>query len=176
MANKNPPSSRMGSDPLSWIRNTRDDETQAQETALPEQPATPTRTARPKMETVVLPDPAPVKPAEPAPKAQAKEHPAAATPQIPLDADQLQQMLQAMLAGGTAPAKRGRPRSNFREVTKASQEGLPEHWTRATFIVQEDLLDTLKDYAYTERITIRDAVQEALTQYLQGKKVIRRKR
>ncbi len=174
MANKNPPTSRMGSDPLSWIRNTRADEPEAQDAQVPEQPAAPSRAARPKMETVVLPDPVPAKAAEPAPKPQPKEQPAAA--QMPLDAEQLQQMLQQMLAGNGAPAKRGRPRSNFREVTKASQEGLPEHWTRATFIVQEDLLDTLKDYAYTERITIRDAIQEALTQYLQGKKVIRRKR
>ena len=38
----------------------------------------------------------------------------------------------------------GRPKTQFREITKSSQEGTKENETRATFIVREDLLDKLK--------------------------------
>ena len=76
---------------------------------------------------------------------------------------------------GMAP-RRGRPRTNLREVTKSSQEGLPENWTRATFIVRETLLEDLKDCAYTRRKTIRDVLDEALTAYLSGQELLRRPR
>lgn len=68
----------------------------------------------------------------------------------------------------------GRPRTINREYTKSSQEGLQENWTRATFIVREDLLEKLKDLAYTNRTTIKDEINQALAEYLKDKEVIRR--
>jgi hypothetical protein len=68
----------------------------------------------------------------------------------------------------------GRPRTIDREYTKSSQDGLQENWTRATFIVREDLLEKLKDLAYTNRTTIKDEINQALAEYLKDKEVIRR--
>ena len=69
--------------------------------------------------------------------------------------------------------KVGRPRT-LPDREKSSQEGLPEQWTRATFIVREDLLETLKDLAYTNRTTIKEEINQAIAEYIQGKEVIKR--
>ncbi len=71
-------------------------------------------------------------------------------------------------------AKIGRPRTIYREYEKTSQEGLRDGYTRATFIVREDLLKKLKDYAYTERKTLKDTVNKMLAEFLEGKEVIER--
>jgi len=71
--------------------------------------------------------------------------------------------------------KVGRPRTIYREYEKTSQEGLREGYTRATFIVREDLLKKLKDYAYTERETLKDVVNKMIAQFLDGKEIIERK-
>ncbi len=68
----------------------------------------------------------------------------------------------------------GRPQTIRRDYDKSSQEGLPEEWTRATFILREDLLKKLKDYAYTERKTIKDTVNEMVEEYLKDKEIIER--
>ena len=60
------------------------------------------------------------------------------------------------------------------EYEKTSQEGLQDNYTRATFIVREDLLKKLKDYAYTERETLKDVVNRMLTEFLDGKEIIER--
>ena len=70
--------------------------------------------------------------------------------------------------------KVGRPRTIYREYEKTSQEGLRDGYTRATFIVREDLLKKLKDYAYTERETLKDVVNKMLAEFLEGKEVIER--
>ena len=70
--------------------------------------------------------------------------------------------------------KIGRARTSQREYEKSSQENLPENWTRATFIVREDRLKRLKDYAYTDRRTLKDIVNEMIDQYLEGKEIIDR--
>lgn len=62
----------------------------------------------------------------------------------------------------------GRPRTNKRVITKSSQENLPENWTRATFIVREDLLSAFKDRSTEEGITLKEAVNAALERYLDG--------
>ena len=62
--------------------------------------------------------------------------------------------------------KRGRPKEIHRTITKASQNGLHEGWTRATFIVKEDVLAKLKDRAYLDRRNLKDVVSEALEHYL----------
>ena len=70
--------------------------------------------------------------------------------------------------------KVGRPRTIYREYEKTSQEGLRDGYTRATFIVREDLLKKLKDYAYTEREKIKDVVNKMLAEFLEGKEIIER--
>jgi hypothetical protein len=58
--------------------------------------------------------------------------------------------------------KRGRPQTSQREVTKSSQEGTKENETRATFIVNEELLEKVKALAYWERLKIKDVLNSAL--------------
>lgn len=54
------------------------------------------------------------------------------------------------------------------EKAKGSEKGLTKEWTRATFIVETETLETLKDYAYTERLTMKEVVQMALDQFIDG--------
>ena len=58
--------------------------------------------------------------------------------------------------------KRGRPKTVFKEITKSSQEGTKENETRATFILNEDLLEKLKAIAYWDRVLIKEVVNSAL--------------
>ena len=51
-----------------------------------------------------------------------------------------------------------------------SSKGLPKGWTRATFIVRQDLLHRVKRAAYWDRKQIKDIVTEALDAYLVDKK------
>ena len=48
------------------------------------------------------------------------------------------------------------------EKKKPAKTTEPAEYQRATFIVRRDLLDMLKDYAYTERREIKDVVNELL--------------
>ena len=50
-----------------------------------------------------------------------------------------------------------------------SKAGLPPGWTRATFIVREDLLEKVKNLAYWDRKEIKEVVTQALERYLKGK-------
>jgi hypothetical protein len=52
-----------------------------------------------------------------------------------------------------------------------SQAGLPEGWTRATFIMRAEHLEKLKALAYWDRKQIKEVVDEALEAYFKGKKV-----
>jgi hypothetical protein len=54
--------------------------------------------------------------------------------------------------------------------TSTSSKGLPEGWTRATFIVRQDLVHKVKRAAYWDRRQIKDLVTEALDAYLADKK------
>ena len=65
--------------------------------------------------------------------------------------------------------KRGRPKNEELIRDNPAQEGLTADWTRATFIVRTELLEKLKDYAYTERIKLKEAVDQALTDFLRDK-------
>ncbi len=49
---------------------------------------------------------------------------------------------------------------------KSTQQGLKENWTRATFIVNEAVLEKLKDIAYIERKKIKEVVNEAFVSRL----------
>jgi hypothetical protein len=54
--------------------------------------------------------------------------------------------------------------------TSTSSKGLPKGWTRATFIVRQDLVQKVKRAAYWDRRQIKDVVTEALDAYLVDKK------
>jgi hypothetical protein len=70
--------------------------------------------------------------------------------------------LNSLLGDQTETVKRGRPQIVFKEITKSSQEGTKENETRATFIVNEELLDKLKAIAYWERKLIKEVINSAL--------------
>jgi polyhydroxyalkanoate synthesis regulator phasin len=58
--------------------------------------------------------------------------------------------------------RRGRPVTQTKKITKSSQEGTKENETRATFIINEELLDKLKAIAYWDRLLIKDVINSAL--------------
>lgn len=62
--------------------------------------------------------------------------------------------------------KVGRPVTNTRDITKTSQKGIKEGETRATFILQEELLEKVKAIAYWERILHKDVINTALEEYI----------
>jgi len=70
--------------------------------------------------------------------------------------------LSSLLGDQPEKPKRGRPVTQTKEITKSSQEGTKEKETRATFIINEDLLDKLKAIAYWDRVLIKDVVNTAL--------------
>lgn len=70
--------------------------------------------------------------------------------------------LNSLLGDQPEKPKRGRPVTQTKEVTKSSQEGTKENETRATFIINEELLDKLKAIAYWDRVLIKDVVNTAL--------------
>ena len=55
-------------------------------------------------------------------------------------------------------------------ITKTSQEGTKENETRATFIVNEDLLEKIKAMAYWERKLLKDiinsSIEDTLAKYI----------
>ena len=67
------------------------------------------------------------------------------------------------------PRPVGRPKSNHRVITKSTQQGLPDGWTRATITVREEVLEALKRAAYWERKTIKTIIDTALATHLDGK-------
>jgi hypothetical protein len=71
--------------------------------------------------------------------------------------------LSSILGDQPQQPRRGRPRTNFREITKSSQEGVRLNETRATFIIREDLLDKIKAIAYWDRLTIKQFMDSALS-------------
>jgi len=77
--------------------------------------------------------------------------------------------LNSLLGDQPEKPKRGRPVTQTKEITKSSQEGTKENETRATFIINEELLDKLKAIAYWDRVLIKDvvntALQETVTKY-----------
>ena len=56
-----------------------------------------------------------------------------------------------------------------------SAKGLPEGWTRATFILKQKYLEDLKNIAYWERETIKTVLDVALERFLNGKNIPPRK-
>lgn len=70
--------------------------------------------------------------------------------------------LSSLLGDQPEKPKRGRPKTSTKEITKTSQDGTKEFETRATFIINEGLLEKLKAIAYWDRLLIKDVVNPAL--------------
>ena len=58
------------------------------------------------------------------------------------------------------------PKAAKKEITKTSQIGTKEKETRATFIVNEDLLEKMKSLAYWDRMLIKDIVNNAFEEHI----------
>lgn len=61
---------------------------------------------------------------------------------------------------------KGRPRKADLVRDNSVQDGLTEEYTRATFILRVETLNDLKDYAYTHRITIKEALETVIAKYM----------
>ena len=66
--------------------------------------------------------------------------------------------------------KRGRPKSSTRIISKSSQEGTKEGYTRATFIMREDYLKRIKAQANREQKEIKQVLEEVLAGHFKKKK------
>ena len=74
--------------------------------------------------------------------------------------------LSSLLGNQEGKPKRGRPVTQHKVVTKESQRGTKENETRATLILNEELLEKLKAIAYWERSLIKEVVGTALGGYV----------
>lgn len=79
---------------------------------------------------------------------------------------EIKNAIDTLISGEAKFTNKGRPRTNFKEITKTSQEGTKENEIRATFIVNEDILAKLKAVAYWDRLTIKEVIHDALTEYI----------
>lgn len=70
--------------------------------------------------------------------------------------------LSSLLGDQPEKPKRGRPKTSTKEITKTSQDGTKEFETRATFIINEELLEKLKAMAYWDRVLIKTVINTAL--------------
>lgn len=70
--------------------------------------------------------------------------------------------LSSLLGDQPDKPKKGRPVTQTKKITKSSQEGTKENETRATFIINEELLEKLKAIAYWDRVLIKDVINTAL--------------
>ena len=61
------------------------------------------------------------------------------------------------------PRQTGRPRVRR---TSTSQQGLREGLTRMTFIVSQEKQDKLKYISYSERLSLREILDEAIEDYI----------
>lgn len=70
------------------------------------------------------------------------------------------------LLGEEPVRKVGRPVTQTKEITSSSQEGTKENETRATLLINIELLDKLKALAYWDRVLIKDVVNTAIQEYV----------
>ena len=74
------------------------------------------------------------------------------------------------LLGDPKPAEQApataEPKAAKKEITKTSQIGTKEKETRATFIVNEDLLEKMKAIAYWERTLIKDIINQSFEDHI----------
>lgn len=72
-----------------------------------------------------------------------------------------------MIAAQERGKKRGRPKKDTVVRGNSVQEGLTEEYTRATFIMRVELVEKLKNYAYTERLSMKEAVNKIISEALE---------
>ena len=65
----------------------------------------------------------------------------------------------------TVRKKAGRPRREDLVRDNSTQDGLPTEYTRFSVICKAKNVKDLKDYAYTKRITLKDAVDEVVESF-----------
>ena len=65
-----------------------------------------------------------------------------------------------------ATRRPGRPKNENLVRDNTMQRGLTSDMTRQTFILPVEQVETLKNYAYTERKKIKDIIQDALQEYI----------
>lgn len=75
---------------------------------------------------------------------------------------------EAAIKAAESP-NRGRPKKDT-IIRKGVQAGLTEDYTRATFILSVETLENVKNYAYTERLSMKDAVEKLLKQSIDAYK------
>lgn len=63
--------------------------------------------------------------------------------------------------------KRGRKRNESIIRENGSQKGLTDGWTRATFIIEVEQLNLLKDYAYTQRLKMKEVMQMVIERFIE---------
>ncbi len=63
--------------------------------------------------------------------------------------------------------KPGRPQNNKLVRKIGPQKGLPVELTRQTLIVSLEQMETLKNYAYTERMKLKDVVSQAFNEFIE---------
>jgi hypothetical protein len=51
------------------------------------------------------------------------------------------------------------------------EKGLQDGWTRATFVLRKDYLSKLKAVSYWDRKKMKEVIDEALGNYLKGKRI-----
>ena len=66
----------------------------------------------------------------------------------------------------TKQPKRGRPITNFKVPEKSSEIGTKVNETRATFIINKDLLLRVQSISYWDRISIKQVLNNALVEYI----------
>jgi hypothetical protein len=67
----------------------------------------------------------------------------------------------------TTKKGRGRPRTNFKENNTGTQKGTKPGEERATIILKQETIATLKAIAYWERRLVKDIYDEALAAYIE---------
>jgi hypothetical protein len=57
------------------------------------------------------------------------------------------------------------------ESKHTSSAGLKKGWTRGAFVMREQTLENIRNYAYWERRSIKDVVEEAFDLFFQSREV-----
>lgn len=64
------------------------------------------------------------------------------------------------------PKRAGRPRNEKLITEKGAQQGLPAEETRASFVMKVETLEAIRNYAYTERISYKEAIDTIVKDFI----------